>query len=228
MHFVYMCRNGENEELRYSIRSVLASFPDAEIWVVGGKPSWYRGNHIALKQSGNKYGNVKLNINMVLESQEIPHEFVYMNDDFFIVDKILQIPLLSGKLLEKRVRESQDCCSRFVYHKKLAKTLSKLKKMGFENPVDFELHVPMLVNKTQLQRSVKLGYLWRSFYGNLYVKNATPVNDVKVYEHVTDPEDLKNFAKKSSPFLSTNDQSFEFVRQNYLHELFPNKSKHER
>ena len=38
MNFIYICRVGENEELRYSIRSVLNSFPEANIWVIGGKP----------------------------------------------------------------------------------------------------------------------------------------------------------------------------------------------
>ena len=55
MHFVYICKDGENEELRYSIRSVLKNTKDAVIWVVGGKPNWYIGNYIKVIQDQNKY-----------------------------------------------------------------------------------------------------------------------------------------------------------------------------
>ena len=46
MDFVYICKEGVNEELKYSIRSVVESFPESNIWVVGGKPDWYTGNYI--------------------------------------------------------------------------------------------------------------------------------------------------------------------------------------
>lgn len=96
MNFVYVCRDGENEELRYSIRSVLSSFPEAKIWVVGGKPSWYIGNYIEVKQSQSKYGNVLNNLKSICNSELIEESFVFMNDDFFIVNKIDTIDIFHG------------------------------------------------------------------------------------------------------------------------------------
>ena len=46
MDIVYNCRPGkQNEELRYSIRSVMENLPHDNLWVVGGKPEWYTGNY---------------------------------------------------------------------------------------------------------------------------------------------------------------------------------------
>ena len=55
MNFIYICRIGENEELRYSVRSVLNSFPEAVIWVIGGKPDWYVGNYIYVDQNNSAF-----------------------------------------------------------------------------------------------------------------------------------------------------------------------------
>jgi hypothetical protein len=71
MDFVYICKDGINEELRYSIRSVVESFPDSNIWVVGGKPDWYVGNYIKVDQKLTKYKNALYNLKAITESEEI-------------------------------------------------------------------------------------------------------------------------------------------------------------
>ena len=81
MDFVYICRSGDNEELRYSIRSVIRSFPKANIWVVGGKPVWYKGNYIIVEQNQDKYTNALNNIIAICNSKEISVSFIFMNDD---------------------------------------------------------------------------------------------------------------------------------------------------
>ncbi len=38
---VYVVRPGDkNEELRYSIRSVIANLPHRKVWIAGYKPTW--------------------------------------------------------------------------------------------------------------------------------------------------------------------------------------------
>jgi hypothetical protein len=81
MDFVYICKPGDNEELRYSIRSVLYSFPDARIYVVGGKPKWYSGNYIFVDQKHHKYANAINNLQAICDSNDILEEFLLMNDD---------------------------------------------------------------------------------------------------------------------------------------------------
>ena len=91
MDFVYLCKTGENEELRYSIRSVLNSFPKAKIWVVGGKPKWYVGNYVEVIQDRNLYTNIYNNLVAICKSNQISNKFILMNDDFFIVNKVSKI-----------------------------------------------------------------------------------------------------------------------------------------
>ena len=86
--FVYICKSGENHELKYSIRSVIKYFPNANIWVVGGKPNWYIGNYIELKQSGAKYKNAYENLKLISNSDQISNDFYLMNDDFYIIKDI--------------------------------------------------------------------------------------------------------------------------------------------
>ena len=82
MDFVYICRDGDNEELRYSIRSVIHSFPEASIWIVGGKPKWYSGNHIEVKQNSVKYKNAVSNLLPICNSEEITDRLLYEKDVF--------------------------------------------------------------------------------------------------------------------------------------------------
>lgn len=227
MDFVYICRSGENEELRYSIRSVINSFPDAKVWVVGGKPDWYIGSYIQVKQDQNRYSNVQNNLKAICESEYIADDFIFMNDDFFIINNISSIEVFNGGLLLNKLNEYIDLDARSMYSNMLNVTYDRLIKIGFDNPVDYELHVPFLVNKEKLKTIVNKHprFLWRSMYGNIFNIGGKTIKDVKVYNN-------KKFIKRShdlnlkSDFLSTHDESFELII-NELIEKFPNKTTYE-
>jgi hypothetical protein len=85
MDFVYICRSGQNEELRYSIRSVVKYFKSSEIWVVGGKPDWYSGNYIFVEDIGNKFYNINNCYKNIINDNRISNDFIIMNDDFFLL-----------------------------------------------------------------------------------------------------------------------------------------------
>ena len=119
MDFVYICRTGPNEELRYSIRSVMNSFPDAKIWVSGGKPDWYIGNYISIDQNGSKYANAIANINAICDSKEISDDFVLMNDDFFILKKIDSIKTFHSGLLIDKITRFKEVARSSAYINKL-------------------------------------------------------------------------------------------------------------
>ena len=108
MQYVYVCRPGENEELRYSIRSVEANLPSGEIWVVGGKPSWYSGNYIPVDQVAGKQNDAIKNLFTIVESDKIQENFVLMNDDFFVVKPVSKIKIYHGGTLENKITIRQD------------------------------------------------------------------------------------------------------------------------
>ena len=228
MDFVYICKPGDNEELRYSIRSVLYSFPDANIYVVGGKPSWYSGNYIYVDQKHHKYANAINNLHAICDSNEISEEFVLMNDDFFIIKKIYRIDQFYNGLLSTKIDKYTKITGSSMYIKKLILTKTRLIDYGIKNPLDYELHVPMVMEKEKLKHII-LKYpscLWRSMYGNIYSVGGSQMEDVKIYTN-------KKYAARSneitenSVFLSTEDQAFGLALDKVLYKMFNTPTAHE-
>ena len=229
MDFVYICRDGENEELKYSIRSVLHSFPDAKVWLVGGKPDWYSGNHLAVNQSSNKYDNALKNLKSLCEHQEISHNFILMNDDFFIIKKINAIDQFYNGLLSDKIDRFTKVTGSSMYIKKLVATNNKLIKLGIKDPIDYELHVPMPMDKVGLL-NVITEYpqcLWRSMYGNLLNVGGSQMQDVKVYVNRRHA-DRSGQVTDESIYLSTEDAALKTILDKTLKHLLPSPSVYEK
>lgn len=229
MDFVYICKDGHNEELRYSIRSVMSSFPDAKVWLVGGKPLWYVGNHIPIQQKSAKYINAINNLKAICSSEDISEEFVLMNDDFYIVEKIKSVETFHGGLLLDKINTYKKITQKSGYISKLEKTLVKLTDLGIKSALDYELHVPMIMEKKKLKIVLRHGseFLWRSMYGNLFGVGGTEMADVKVYTEgplVAKSYEVKN---KHHKYLSSTDSSFQMLYSIILKDLFKSKSIYE-
>jgi hypothetical protein len=230
MDFVYICKDGINEELRYSIRSVVESFPDSNIWVVGGKPPWYIGNYINVKQVLTKYRNAIQNLNAICNSNEISEQFILMNDDFYIIKNINAIETYHGGLLLDKINLYQKINSNSNYTRKLAATYKKIKSLGIETPLDYELHVPMVMEKKKLKQILQNNdqFLWRSIYGNVFNVGGNQMEDVKVYSR--GPLVLKsyNIKKDEHIYLSSADNSFDMILNNILRKQFIQITKYEK
>jgi hypothetical protein len=229
MDFVYICRDGENEELRYSIRSVLNSFPEAKVWLVGGKPEWYSGHCIPVEQNSNKYANALKNLKSLCEHPEISDDFVLMNDDFFIIKKINSVDQFYNGLLSDKINRFTQITGSSMYIKKLITTNKKLIDLGIKNPIDYELHTPMPMNKTGLLDVIEKypECLWRSMFGNLYNVGGTQMDDVKIYvnkRHLA----RSNEITENSIYMSTEDTSLKLMLDKILKDLFPNMSNYEK
>jgi hypothetical protein len=230
MDFVYICKEGINEELKYSIRSVIESFPDSNIWVVGGKPDWYVGNYINVEQKESKYRNAVENLKTISTSDQISESFVLMNDDFYIIKKIDKIENFHGGYLLNKINLYQKLNGNSQYTRKLSGTYKKLKALGFENPLDYELHVPMIMEKEKLKIILELidQFLWRSIYGNKFEVGGTEMQDVKVY--TSGPLVLKSYNLNidSHTYLSSADSSFNNIFNKILKDKFNKKTKFEK
>lgn len=220
MDYVYICRPGENEELRYSIRSVHKNAPEGRVWLVGSKPDWYTGDFIKVSDRKNKFSNIHDCIIAAANSDDISESFVLMNDDFFILRKLNEVPVYHGGLLEDRVAEHTALFGPNYYANILGKTAKELKRRGIKQPLNYDLHVPITVTKS-VMRQFKNSYLsLRSMYGNVADVGGTLVKDVKVYSNkpVIHNDDLE--------FISSEDSSFNSIK-NDLEMLFPDPSPYE-
>jgi hypothetical protein len=228
MQFVYLCRSGSNEELKYSIRSLVKHFPNPDIVVVGGKPDWYIGEHISVQQNKTKHQNVINSLYSICSSEKINETFVLMNDDFFITRDISEIPVFHGGLLKDKVLFYQENADTSNYTKILIDTQFILQKQKIENPLDYAIHVPMTMEKKKLLKILKPMTSFRILYGNLYSVGGTKIPDVKFYNG--GPLWAKSYMPESNeiPFLSTNDQSFQKAYSLFLKHNLNKKTIYEK
>jgi hypothetical protein len=232
MDFVYLNRDGDNEELRYSIRSVHHFYPEANIWVVGGKPDWYVGNFIRVERDNrlNRYQQQVLNLSYVYNSNKIGPNPIIMNDDFFFVERVEEfVPLIGGTISEKIDQYLQNGYNNSNYVKELNKMKKILQKIK-QDPLDYELHVPMQVRLDKLKEVVEFNkIMWRSHYGNKFIndKDAIKTKDVKLY--IESEMSFKNYnpVNGNSPFFSTDDKSFRYAKEKILNKLFSSPSPYE-
>lgn len=216
MDFVYICRNGENEELRYSIRSVLHFYPDAKIHLFGGKPSWYSGSFTEVKDIGNKFDNIDECYKYICQSDL--EDFILMNDDFYFISKPDSFYYYDGSI-EEKIHFHTNRYGLSKYSRILADANKKLKKMNIHNPLNYDVHTPMLFNKNKLNHIIHLSSAPRSMYGNIYSVAGEKIKDVKIYRH-TDDIYINGY------FLSSEDNSFIKIKD-LLKSKFPDKTAYE-
>jgi hypothetical protein len=228
MDIVYICRDGDNEELRYSIRSVVKNLPHNKIWVVGGKPDWYTGNHIAVSQKRSKYTNARNNLRAICNEARISDSFVLMNDDFYIINKVDSVPYMYAGTLNDKIDQREDVFTGNTYTALLKQTLGSLSRRKKTVILDYELHVPMVMEKKRLAKVLMLSGLWRSVYGNVFDVGGVKIKDVKVYNKRDRLYGGSyNINNLKYDYISSNDDSFEEVKELVLAKRFRSKSIYE-
>ena len=151
MDLVYIVKESEeNNDLRYSLRSVAKFVKFDKIWIVGYKPSWVTNvEYIPVKQIGNKWTNSIKNILAACNCDNISEDFVLMNDDFFAIKPIENLEEsinVSLGLLKNSIKKHGHLNSRwghaFMYLFEL------LKSMRIPEPYyDYESHIPLKINR---------------------------------------------------------------------------------
>ena len=227
MDLVYICKTGENEELRYSIRSAVKNLSFDNLWVVGGKPEWYVGNYIKVDQDKSKYSNARRNLTAICNSSEISDSFILMNDDFYIMNIVQDVPYMHGGLLAEKINLYKNMTGNTSYVGMLKKTLLNLSRRFKRDIFDYELHVPMVMQKEKLVKVLDFPDLWRSRYGNTFEVGGQEIKDVKVYSSGGLSKKSYDINNLTSDYLSSNDDSFEEIRSKVLEDKFFIKSIYE-
>ena len=229
---VYLVKNTKyNGELRYSLRSVCKNFPHRKIWFIGGLPSGINPDYyMPVDQTdkaspSDKYDNVAKLRQAILDNKCISNNFILFNDDFFVLKPIKKLPAyINGdlpKLIEFVQREGHVSNSRYInIVNSMIDDLSD-RNLNLNN---FELHLPMVINKKLMENVVKeYGVFRRSLYGNsVYsTEECTELKDVKIYNHIQIPSE-------DQIFVSTTDGSFNLGEVGkYIREKFKDPCEYE-
>lgn len=227
MDLVYICGPGDNEELRYSIRSAVKNLKFDNLWVVGGKPDWYVGNYLEVIQNKSKYANARNNLRAICNSSKISDSFILMNDDFYIMNKVDNVPYMHGGLLADKIKKYENLTGNTRYVLMLKRTLLSLSRRKNKDVLDYELHVPMVMEKEKLLAIVELPDLWRSRYGNTFDVGGIEIDDVKVYSFGALTKKSYDINNLKYDYLSSNNDSFEMIKDKILNINFADKTAYE-
>lgn len=231
---VYVVKQGDdNEELRYSLRS-LRNLEHGTVWIVGYKPPWVTGvGHLPTRQDRSKYENSTANLLAAATHPEVSEDFVLMNDDFFVVKPVDQVPVLHrGPVVRVEHHYYEKYKDQMPGDYRLGMTQTKylLERWGHADPLSYEVHVPMPLEKAKVVEVLKRAFDTekiralhkRTLYGNVWDLGGTEIADTKVLSNgFWHPNGL--------PFVSTNDSSFKIGSIGVsLRKRFPDPSPYER
>lgn len=233
---IYIVGSGsrwDNNELRYSLRSLEKYATNVgKVYVTGIKPD-FLSDEVIHTPCNDDYPFSVININEkilhTLRTHNISENFVYMNDDFFLIK---EVDISSYPYYYKRMLKHDDRKSDYV--KSLVYTYYYL-VFQEKNYKDFELHLPIVFNKEkylslnehwELCKKLPYGLQLRSIYCNMFDIEGVKTNDLKI----TAFESLDEIKKKIEPrnCFSIGNNAIPSGMDRYLNELFPEKSKYEK
>lgn len=229
---VYILGKGshwQDNELRYSLRSIEENLNHGKVFVVGECPDWLQNvTHIeAIDGFPHKIKNAIHKIRTACLDHRISEDFILMNDDFFFLNRTEAIKNFHLGNINKAIAEHQTKDG--YYYRALIDTRNLLNVAGAVEVLNYEVHYPMVFNRKkflELTDSVSwhdAGYLFRSLYGNIYEIGGQKRSDVKIYH-------LSDFIKfKSGDLISTNDRVVLTPQfQLWIMGRFKNPSKYEK
>lgn len=169
-------RVGDNEELRYAIRSWVrfAGMKDGDRLVsVGDKPSWFHPDeHVEGNPSRSSPVNVFWNIREATACMS--GEVIVMNDDFFATAPTDPTRLVFRGSLDAHIRMLRRPS---WWRRSLEHTRDYLKGVGVVDPVSWERHAPITVDAQRIHTCLSTAWdgvrnpppQWRTLYGNLHL-----------------------------------------------------------
>lgn len=220
-------RNSKSEELRYCLRS-LKNLPHRNVFICGDRPDFISDKVIFLPnktRARTAQLDCEMNLRLALEDERLSENFIYMNDDFFIMKKLTKLPNYFNGTIRELIRSRPE--NKFMRYNQSLKDTAKFLN-SFTNPLSYELHAPMVMNKLdRLEISNDILpilltgkiLLPRSIYGNIFCDINEFKKDVKLYSINDQPP--------KTEFLSTIEHSFSGIVGDYIKSKFKKKSIYE-
>lgn len=222
MDVVYLVREGPNEELRYSLRS-LQNVPHDQVWIIGGTPGWVRNvNHIPTRQGRDRFDNTLRGWLTACTHPGISSQFQLWNDDFFALAPTTVQPRHCGEV------ETRSVANDPTYQAGKIHTAKLLHMWGISPVFDYSTHTPFPVDKTQclevLNRAAPAGIKAlnrRILYGNYWSVGGDELGNVAIGNRTELPAE-------GEVWVSTNDRTFAAGRVGeMIREMYPDPSPYE-
>lgn len=195
-------------ELLYSLRSLHQYAEVGRVFVVGYKFWWMRDVvHVPIGEVGGAPNRSTFNkLRHVVFNEPISERFLHWHDDFY-----LQQPF--EERLQHRTRPG-------IGHSVFRKAMEAARKqIGRDDVLDFELHVPVVLSRSQCQWVIKdvkdPNVAFRTVYFNRFTGPSTAIDDVKISSWAVPPSHQPCFSIADNV---GGDRRFqEWVRDRYPH-----------
>lgn len=226
MDTIYVCRDGENPELRYSLRT-LVNVEHDRVWIFGGAPRWITGlTHRKRAQGGSPYSSTRGHIGAACNTPEVSDPFLLWNDDFYAMHPIGSVPVYHRGSMEQTLEEFVSL--KTPWGNGLRATAALMEKRGMlAGAMSYDLHVPLIIHKAEMLEALRLArdvsadaVHVRTLYGALSGIGGVTHCDPKLM-------------RRSDPFprgawLSSKNDTFRSTAEPVLRYLFPDKSPYEK
>lgn len=197
-------------ELMYSLRSLQPE----DCWLIGTRPEWYIGNHIAQGETGIATLNIWQKLLTACNTPKISDPFIYGNDDYFYL---------------KQVKPDNYCGQLMgnTEYKRLARYTMDILAYNDLNTIFFDVHRPMLIYKQTFidaynffgtHLKINQGLIVKSCYGNYVGLDGVEVTDCKLAYWNGEP---------NIDMFSIGDGCIDVMFKAYCESKWPNKSKYE-
>lgn len=224
-----------NEELRYSLRSLAKNMPHANLYFAGYMPTWVQGaTKVRTEGIGkSKYTIAGGNIRAACADERISEHFILMNDDFFIMQPTTELFAAHKGPLDKviEIYQNMDIKDQYKsYLRGMIRTKDMLQRLNHDELYSYELHQPQVFNRearliateiAKLLNPMGMSIHSNTFYGNLYRIGGRAMKDCKIFRNHTVPD-------PAAQFLSTTDGSWKKGKVGeHIRAAFPEKCRYE-
>lgn len=178
--YIYKRTTDHGQELKHSMRSIKnVTNWSGEVFVCGETEKWFsdKVHIIRADKSNTKWIDQEYKLRAICNDTRVSDDFIYFNDDFYIMEPTKITPLYDGEL------ELYDRPSNWLKAK--TDTRKLLEEMG-KPYLNYDIHVPIVFNKAKLldildrleeRRETRLQP--RSLYGNIYEIGGQQYKDRK-------------------------------------------------
>jgi len=228
MDAVYVCRDGENPELRYSLRT-LPNVDHARVWVFGGAPTWLNTGtvtHHKRRQDNTPARSSRGHITAACKTPEVSDPFMLWNDDFYAMREIGTVGTYHRGLLVDHVEKMK--AHRTPWAKGLKQTAALLDRLGMlEGALSYSIHMPLIVHKAEMLEAIELAN--KESAQHFHLRTLYGVMTDLGGEEWVDPKMLRRMDPfPRGPWLSSSPDSFRRSVEPVLRYLFPDASIYEK
>lgn len=208
-------------ELRFALRS-LEYIPRGTIYVIGHKPNWLKNVvHIPFTEKASKQlkeKNLYDKLQAACKDERISQDFIYFHDDHFILPDF--------------DINNYYCTDVWESFGNYQLTINNT-KMTIGQTLNYDVHCPMLLNKTQFMQSLPVNLIWPA-WGYLikttyaaFIK-ATPFNhgDLK-FRRPLSSEQIRDSLTGRHFFSTEQNVVRSGAMVSVLKSLYPKPSRHE-